>query len=135
MPITGSSPLMSRIVQDELAWRRPAALMEEMSAPTNVIASRWTDSSGGVRHVSSTIRADYHTIAIALRRATIALRVSDCVIYEGAINPGTIQVSSQGPPVDAILGSPCDFLHIHVPNSLLLACCASGGVFAHETQI
>jgi AraC family transcriptional regulator len=126
---------MPGIIQDESSWRRPAALMEGTSAPMRVIASRWAEASEHARHVTATIHARYHTIAIALRRAKIALRVSDRVVYDGIANPGTIQVSGPGTIVDAILGSPCDFLHIHVPHWLLLECYTAAHGFASGSRI
>jgi hypothetical protein len=80
---------------------------------------------GGSAEVSSRLSTqsegtgDHHTIGINLKSTALTFR-SGRMLYEGEVTPGAIHVTNPGENARAVFRSPCDVLHLYVPQGLLV---------------
>jgi len=112
----------------ERAWRRPPMLEIFMSHQPKGLASRWTDPGCGSRDTHATALPDHYTVALAMRRTNASISVAGGAIHSGDIASGMSHVTSPGEPVSATFRSPCDFIHLFLPKSLMAQCCEELGI-------
>jgi AraC family transcriptional regulator len=104
----------------EARWRSP--LLPEatlaMSAD-RILVSRWMQPGvNDIEHASQGT-GDHHTIGINLKTTALTYR-SGRMLYEGQVTPGATHVTNPGQSATAVFHSPCDVLHLYVPQQLLV---------------
>jgi AraC family transcriptional regulator len=83
-----------------------------------VIVSRWRRQSvEAVEHTSPGAEG-HHTIGINLKSTVLTYR-SGAMLYTGEVTPGAIHVTTPGQSSTVVFDSPCDVLHLYVPQRLL----------------
>jgi AraC family transcriptional regulator len=103
----------------EDCWRGPMQSEVTRSTLTDrVLVSRWTRPSiEGIEHISQGT-GDHHTIGINLKSTALTYQ-SGKMFYDGEVTPGAVHVTSPGKRSTVIFHSPCDVLHLYVPQRLL----------------
>ena len=112
----------AKLILEEPEWRRPQVALAQGIVPAKAVASRWTDTRTETREVNSEIKANYHTIGLALRGTVLTLSVSGQTIHDGRVATGMFQVSGPHQPTQGVFHAPCDFLHLHISNDLIREC-------------
>ncbi|MFM0150443.1 helix-turn-helix domain-containing protein [Paraburkholderia sp. RL18-085-BIA-A] len=104
----------------EDCWRGPLLPAATRAVSTDrVLVSRWTRR--GIEPIEHTSEGtgDHHTIGINLKSTALTFR-SGRMLYEGEVTPGAIHVTNPGQNARAVFRSPCDVLHLYVPQGLLV---------------
>lgn len=104
---------------EETRWRQPQERQGTADAASDIMLSRWTATHGGERTESAVTPDHCHVIALVLTTTRISLRTLSKPLFEGALLPGTILVSTPGQRLRMRVTPPFDFLHLHVGNRLL----------------
>jgi AraC family transcriptional regulator len=113
-PYRGAAPIVS-----EDSWRGPVQSEATRATLTDrVLVSRWTRRSIEKIEHTSQGAGDHHTIGINLKSTALTYR-SGRMLYDGEVTPGAIHVTSPGQSSTVIFHSPCDVLHLYVPQQLL----------------
>jgi AraC family transcriptional regulator len=107
------------LIVAEDCWRDPIQSTATRSTLTErVLVSRWTRPSiGGIEHISHGT-GDRHTIGINLKSTALTYQ-SGKMFYDGKVTPGAVHVTSPGESSTVVFHSPCDVLHLYVPQQLL----------------
>lgn len=118
LAVAGRPNPLSRIVDDERAWRAlPASSAANSSA--RVIATRWRSLDHRTREVEAETPGDSHLVAIVLRNEDVRLSLAGRTIHDGAAGAGMLQVTEPSVSVSCVFRGPYDVLHLHVPNRLI----------------
>lgn len=108
------------IIQDERTWRQPDILRSVEHDSSRLVVSRW---QGVDRNEHSfEIAGDYHILAIALQPTAFSLRLGAKLFPHQDVVSGLIQITSPGVQASVVHWRPHDFLHLHIPNLLLMEC-------------
>ena len=123
LPASGCDVGMTGPIHREVAWRHPAILDEMPPAQTRTIASRWVDPGTYRRDEEAETKPGYYTVSLAVRHTDIAITIDGRRVHDGAMQAGSLHVSSPGQAVHGTFRAPSDFLHLHVGNRLLAEFC------------
>src|ERR1700710_1176439 len=117
---TANSRSIAEPIAAENCWRGPGLAESTRAVLTErVVVSRWTRQGiEAVEHVHQST-GDHHTIGINLKSTALTFR-SGRMLYEGEVTPGAIHVTNPGENARAVFRSPCDVLHLYVPQGLLV---------------
>jgi AraC family transcriptional regulator len=111
-------------VCEERTWRCPV-MSRNASIATDILVSRWTDSSHSARREEVVSASDRHVFGIALKTTRLKLTGGSRILFDGTMPAGTLHITGPAQPVAAAFYAPCDFVHFHVSNSYLSKCRAA----------
>jgi AraC-like DNA-binding protein len=117
---TANSRSIAEPIAAENCWRGPGLAESTRAVLTErVVVSRWTRQGiEAVEHAHQST-GDHHTIGINLRSTALTYR-SGRMLYEGKVTPGAVHVTNPGQSATAVFHTPCDVLHLYVPQRLLV---------------
>jgi AraC family transcriptional regulator len=108
-------------IASELVWRVPAREADGASSSRpRVTATRWTRAKPGTQAYIHRTATDRHIVAIALTPTDARFCLGARLLNDGRLAAGAIQVSGPNSEATALFRAPCDVLHLHVPNSLVV---------------
>jgi AraC family transcriptional regulator len=119
------------LITDEEQWRvRPQGALPV--AGRRVTATRWRVHEARPQEAAALTPDDCHVIGIPLRSTNLRLAIAGRTVLDGAVMPGTPLVSGPGDPADCLFRGPCDELHLHASNELIMECARDVPGFASE---
>jgi AraC-like DNA-binding protein len=108
------------IIHKEKKWRLPEILENMDQENPRLIVSRWRGMESSEH--SFEIVGNYHILAITLQPSKFCLRLGTRVFPSQDVAPGVIQITPPGLMARVVHSGPCDTLHLHIPNQLLMEC-------------
>lgn len=106
-------------------WRRKPATSGGPAQSPRVVAVRWRSLEDRVVEARARTADDSHLLCIALRRMNVRLSVSDRLVQDGVVMPGTLHVTGPGVPAECIFRGAYDALHLHIENELIEECASA----------
>lgn len=117
--------------EEKAGWRELPPILDGAVAQPRVMATRWSSLKGQALNVHARTADDFHLMCVALRRMDIRLSVSDRLVHDGTVTPGTVQLTGPGVSAECLFRGAYDALHLHISNDLIDEC-ASGAPGAHN---
>jgi len=108
----------------ERTWRC-SAVSNNASIATDILVSRWTDSSDSVRREEVVSVSDRYVFSVALKTTRLKLTSGSRILFDGTMPAGTLHITGPSRTLAAAFYAPCDFVHFHVSNSYLRKCRAA----------
>jgi AraC-like DNA-binding protein len=109
-------------IHSEPEFRYPTIIRESDNLARRVVVSRWAGRSEVPREHRAEILDEYHTIGVSMVPTQLRLSVSERTIFEGTLEPGSVQLSGPGQPLSIQTSGSYDWIHVHIGNSLLRGC-------------
>lgn len=108
------------IIHSERQWRRPDVVERMDRRNPRLVVSRWHGMDRSEH--SFEIEGDYYILALALRPSKLSLWLGDRSYPHQDIVPGAVQITPPELLARVVHSEPYDFLHLHIPNLLLMEC-------------
>jgi AraC-like DNA-binding protein len=87
--------------------------------PHRIAARRWRHEGDSPVEHAKTADPRFAVLDVALRPAALRLAVGGQCVHDGPVSPGFAAITRPGLPSDIQLRTPCDILHLFVPQQRL----------------
>jgi AraC family transcriptional regulator len=121
------------LLRHEICWRHVPLEDADDASPhceRPVVLARWTTCCEG--EGAAVGPQGYYVIALALRPTLLRLSSNGCVLHDGPIDRGMVQVTAPATQTEFRSHAPSDFLHIYLSAAYVAQC--PDPVLANRTQ-
>ena len=110
------------LIGTERQWRQPSEAVGDVSQYSNILVSRWIKNDAHQLEVINLGNAEHHCIAMNLKCTSLTFSHAGKTLISGRVTPGAVQITAPKVACGAVFESPCDILHLFVPQQILSEC-------------